>query len=134
MTAKKTTPKPTKAAAAKPAKTPQERREALEERRAREAQAREAAVAADLDQLEASITQREWLLICRRLEVTRQQIAADLSLRLLALAWVRQQRTHGGAEWDKLLGLTDEQIIGVLGYDLDGNPLTPAGDQADDQD
>lgn len=63
-----------------------------------------------LDRLAESTTQREWLLITTRLDRTRQQIGADSGLTLLALAWVKERRAHGGASWDKLLDMTDEQL------------------------
>lgn len=106
--------KPAKKAAAKKAETPEARKARLEEKAKREAEARDERIREDLAALEATVTQREWLLICRRLEVSRQQIDEDYGLRVLALAWVRQKRAHGGAEWDKLLDMTDEQLADVL--------------------
>lgn len=66
---------------------------------------------ADLATLEAGITQRQWLLITTRLDRRRDQINEDGNLRLLALAWVRGVRDHGGARWDDLLELTDAEIL-----------------------
>lgn len=64
----------------------------------------------ELDRLADSTTQREWLLITTRLDRTRQQIGADSGLTMLALAWVKEKRAHGGASWDKLLDMTDDQL------------------------
>lgn len=119
--AKKATP------AKKTAETPEARRARLEEKAQRELEARQAQSREELEELEAAVTQREWLLICRRLEVTRNQIDSDYGLRLLALAWVNEKRKHGGAEWDKLLNATDDELMALLGYAPDGSPLdTPA--------
>lgn len=108
------TAKPAKKTAAKKAETAEARKARLEEKAQREAEARDERIREDLAALEATVTQREWLLICRRLDVTRQRIDEDYGVRVLALAWVRQKRTHGGAEWDKLLDMTDEQLADVL--------------------
>lgn len=65
----------------------------------------------DLSKLEKTVTQREWLLITSRLDRPRAQITEDGNLRLLALAWVRRVREHGGAKWDELLGMTDDELL-----------------------
>lgn len=108
------TTKPAKKTAAKKAETPQARQARLEAKAEREAEERDERIRQYLAELEATVTQREWLLICRRLEVTRQKIDEDYGVRVLALAWIRQKRDHGGAEWDKLLDMTDEQLADVL--------------------
>src|SRR5689334_6293250 len=100
----------TKKAAAprKPRKTATQKRTEAEAQKARQAEL-EARVQAEyqekveaatdaLEDLENSVTQREWLLITLRLDRTREQIAKDGSLRLLALGWVREKRDHGGAD------------------------------------
>lgn len=76
-----------------------------------------------LDQLAATVTQREWLLITRQLDRTRQEIGADSGLTLLALAWAKQKHETGGASWDKLLDLTDAQLEALHGF--------PAGTRED---
>lgn len=113
------------------AETFEQRKQRLEDKRRREAEARIAAANEDLDNLAGSITQREWLLICRRLDMTRDKIADDRGLRLLALAWVRQQREHGGADWDRLLNMTDEEVAAQLGYDSEGYRLDKDGNRID---
>lgn len=74
---------------------------------------------ADIAALERTVTQREWLLICTRLDRTRAQIAEDGNLRLLAMAWVRNVRDHGGANWNEVLNLTDEQILNLHNWPAD---------------
>lgn len=76
-----------------------------------------------LDQLAKTVTQREWLLITRTLDRTRQEIGADSGLTLLALAWAKQKHEHGGASWEKLLDLTDAQLEALHGF--------PAGTRED---
>lgn len=101
----------------------EQRRErlALKEKAAQEA--RDQARLEAIETLERSITQREWLNICKRLDVTRQQIDQDYGLRVLAFAWVQQKREHGGAEWERLLSCTDEELLELL-----PSGLTPAAD------
>jgi hypothetical protein len=76
-----------------------------------------------LNELARTTTQREWLLITTALDRNRQQIGADDGLTLLAMAWVKEKREHGGASWDRLLDLTDQQLADLHGF--------PAGDGAD---
>lgn len=76
-----------------------------------------------LDQLAQTVTQREWLLITRTLDRTRQEIGRDSGLTMLALAWAKQKREHGGASWEKLLDLTDAQLEALHGF--------PAGSRED---
>ncbi len=71
------------------------------------------AFTAEIDRLEKSVTQREWLLITSRIDRPRAQITEDGNLRLLAMAWVRKVRDHGGANWNELLDLTDEELLAV---------------------
>ena len=90
-----------------------------------------------VDQLAETVTQREWLQITTRLDRSRQQIGADSGLTLLALAWVKEKRAHGGASWDRLLDMTDEQLATLHGYPegnrpAEGPAAEPAGDQAGD--
>jgi hypothetical protein len=79
---------------------------------------------AGLDELAAVTTQREWLQITTRLDRNRQQIGTDSGLTLLALAWVKEKRAHGGASWDRLLDMTDEQLSAIHDF--------PAGNRPDD--
>ena len=69
-----------------------------------------------LDQLAKTVTQREWLLITRTLDRTRQEIGRDSGLTMLALAWAKQKHESGGASWDKLLDLTDAQLEALHGF------------------
>lgn len=75
-----------------------------------------------LDSLESTVTQREWLLITTRLDRTRAQIAVDGGLRLLALAWVREKRDHGGASWDRLLEMTDDDLVKMMDFPTEPPP------------
>lgn len=68
-----------------------------------------------IESLAETVTQREWLLVAHRLDKTRDQINADGSLRLLALAWIKEKRDHGGADWDRLLDMTDKELLEVHG-------------------
>lgn len=77
-----------------------------------------------LDQLARETTQRDWLIITRKLDRSRQEIGADSGLTLLALAWVKEKREHGGASWDRLLDMTDAQLEAIHGF--------PAGDRPED--
>lgn len=92
------------------------RQEVLEKRVHAEFQERVDEATEATEALEATVTQREWLLITIRLDRTREQIAADGGLRLLALAWVREKRDHGGADWDTLLDMTDDQLVERHGF------------------
>lgn len=85
-----------------------------------EARVRDASEA--LDTLEATITQREWLLITTRLDRSREQIAKDGALRLLALGWVREKREHGGASWDRLLEMTDDELLALADFPTEDPP------------
>jgi uncharacterized protein (DUF2235 family) len=72
-------------------------------------------------ELAESVTQREWLIITRKLDQTRPQIGGDSGLTMLALAWVKEKRAHGGADFDRLLDMTDAQLSELHGF--------PAGDR-----
>jgi hypothetical protein len=72
----------------------------------------------DLKFLIRSITQGEWLSICRQLDLTRDQIGEDENLMLLAAAWVKEKRKHGTASFDVLLELTDRGLLEFHGYQL----------------
>lgn len=77
-----------------------------------------------LTRLISTVTQREWLTITTALDRTRQQIGADTGLTLLAGAWVHEKREHGGASWDRLLDMTDDQLATLLGFpEGDGDDL-----------
>lgn len=73
-------------------------------------------IRADLAKFSETITQREWLLVQRALEASRDQIADDEGLTLLALAWIRNKREHGGASWDRLLDMTDADLRAEHGF------------------
>lgn len=75
-----------------------------------------------LQKLADETTQREWLLITRALDRSRQQIGGDIGLTMLAMLWVREKREHGGASWDKLLDLTDRQLEDALGFPAGERP------------
>lgn len=68
------------------------------------------------DELQASITQREWLLIRRALDSSRLDVLQDGGLRMVAFAWVRAQRAHGGADWNTFLNMTDDEILEHNGF------------------
>lgn len=85
-----------------------------------------------LEQLQADVTQREWLQITRALDRTRQEVITDGALRLLALAWVKEKRDHGGADWNRLLDLTDEALLELHGFPTDDDQADQAG-EADGQ-
>lgn len=69
-----------------------------------------------LDELAATVTQRDWLLICKALDKSRAEIGADTGLTLLALGWVLEKRAHGGASWDRLLDMTDAELEDLHGF------------------
>jgi hypothetical protein len=75
--------------------------------------------AVDLGELATTITQREWLLICRALEASKDDILERSELLMPAIAWVHLKRAHGGADWDKVLDLTDLEVIDLLGLNTD---------------
>jgi hypothetical protein len=78
-----------------------------------------------LNALAGSVTQREWLLITKALDRSRQEIGSDNGLTLLAMAWVKEKREHGGASWDRLLDFTDAQLETLHGYpEGDGSDLS----------
>ena len=86
-----------------------------------------------LQAIAASVTQREWLIITRTLDRNRQQIGSDTGLTLLAMGWVKEKREHGGASWDRLLDLTDEQLEELHGFPAgDGTDLPTTVDGDDD--
>lgn len=73
----------------------------------------------ELQELEESIVQREWLLVTRALDHSRADIMADGSLKLLALGWIKEKRAHGGADWDKLLDMTDKELLELHGISVE---------------
>lgn len=119
-TTKRTTSTARKAPKAAPKATTQDQERARQmdlERKAQEAfQARVDEATEELEALERSVTQREWLLIRQRLNASREEIAKEGGLRLLALAWIREKRDHGGASWDRLLEMTDEELVALHGF------------------
>lgn len=66
-----------------------------------------------------SITQREWLLITRALDRTRDEINEDGGLQMLAVAWAKEKHERGGASWDKYLDMTDDELLKALGVDVE---------------
>lgn len=127
----KSTTKKTAAKAA-PKRTAQQEQQARQrdlEAKAQEAfQARVEEATAALEDLERTVTQREWLLIRQRLNASREEIAKEGGLRLLALAWIREKREHGGASWDRLLEMTDEELVSLHGFPTSEEPGETAGD------
>lgn len=75
-------------------------------------------------------TQREWLLIQKALDAKKDEIAEDMTRLLLAMAWVKGKREHGGASWDTYLDMTDDQITAYLGI-TDDDVAELAGDDED---
>ncbi len=69
-----------------------------------------------LADVQRTVTQRDWLQITQVLDHPRQRVIEDGGLRLLALAWVKEKNAHGGASWDVLLDMTDEQILELHGF------------------
>lgn len=77
-----------------------------------------------------SVTQGEWLTVCRGLDMTRTQINDDQDLLLLAAGYVREKREHGAASWDVLLGMTDRELLALHGFDV----APETDDETDDED
>jgi hypothetical protein len=76
--------------------------------------------------VQRSVTQRDWLNITQVLDRTRAQVLEDGGLRLLALAWVKEKAAHGGASWEVLLEMTDEDLLALHGFPTeDDTPDTP---------
>lgn len=104
--------------------------DALDVSEATKAATREAT--ARLEAIQRNVTQREWLNITQVLDRTRVEIIEDGGLRLLALGWVKEKHAHGGASWDVLLDMTDDQLLELHGFPTDdGEPveaLPEAGD------
>lgn len=78
-----------------------------------------AAAEEGLAAVQRTVTQRDWLNITQVLDRTRAQVIEDGGLRLLALAWVKEKAAHGGASWDLLLNMTDEDLLTVHGFPTD---------------
>ncbi len=74
------------------------------------------AAEAGLYAVQRTITQRDWLNITQVLDRPRTTILEDGGLRLLALAWVKEKAAHGGASWEVLLDMTDEEILALHGF------------------
>lgn len=66
--------------------------------------------------LAKTISQKEWLDICRALDMTRSQIGAEPMLLAAAVLWVIEKREHGAADWSVILDKSDEEIGAALGY------------------
>jgi hypothetical protein len=75
-----------------------------------------------LDEVARSATQRDWLIITKKLDRSRQEIGADSGLTMLALAWVKLKAEHGGASWDKLLDMTDAELEAIHGFPPGSRP------------
>lgn len=71
---------------------------------------------AELTKLLRSTTQGEWLTVCRYLDLSRDQIADDDNLTLLAMAYVADKRKHGASSFDVLLELTDRGLLEFHGF------------------
>lgn len=67
-------------------------------------------------ELARSATQRQWLIITRALDRTRDQIGDDAGLTLLACAYLKGVRDHGGASIDRLLDMSDQELRDLLGF------------------
>ena len=114
---------PEQAPASTPSGEPQpdpvrDARDQLKLTEAEQAEQRRLSIGEAYEQMQAfsaTVTQREWLLVCGALNVTREQLQASGALTILALAWVREKREHGGASWDRLLEMTDDQLLAVHG-------------------
>ena len=76
--------------------------------------------------VQRTVTQRDWLNITQVLNHTRKEVLEDGGLRLLALAWVKEKAAHGGASWDVLLDMTDEDLLELHGF--------PTHDDSPDED
>jgi hypothetical protein len=81
--------------------------------------------------IQRAITQRDWLLITQALDKTRKDILEDGGLRLLALAWVKEKNAHGGASWDVLLDMTDDQLLEMHGFPTDDEVTEDAPSDTD---
>lgn len=111
-----------------PKPKPKTKAQVAEEARAREARVENNRKArAELLKLLRTITQGEWLTICRALDLTRDQIGDDENLTLLAAAWVKDKRKHGSSSFEVLLELTDRGLLEFHGYQL-----PPVEDDEDD--
>ena len=104
------------------AETTEARRKDLEARQVEAYRERVKEASDGLDELQETVTQREWLLITAKLDRPRQAIVEDGGLRLLALAWVKEKREHGGASWDRLLDMTDTDLVEVHGFPAEDPP------------
>lgn len=98
---------------------PKTKAQLAEEQRAREARLEHNRKARrELLKLIRSITQGDWLAICRALDLSRETISDDENLMLLAAAYVKEKREKGAASWDVLLELTDADLLTFHGYQL----------------
>lgn len=86
----------------------------------------------ELLKLLRTITQGDWLAICRALDLTRDQISDDENLTLLAAAWVKDKRKHGASSWDVLLEMTDADLLEFHGYQLEPRDDDETGDGSTD--
>lgn len=72
----------------------------------------------DVKGLLATVTQREWLLICRALEASKDDVLEQSELLLPALCWINRKRTKGAvADWEQVLDLLDSDLLAELGVD-----------------
>lgn len=103
----------------KPTKAQQAKTEQAAQARAAQARAEQNAKARHgLRFLIRSITQGEWLAICRGLDMTRAGIADDDSLTMLAAAYVKDKRENGVSSWEVLLEMTDLDLMRFHGFDV----------------
>lgn len=84
----------------------------------------------DIEALVSSITQREWLQICRTLEAGKEDVIEQAELMFPALLWVHRKHAHGGADWDKVLDLTDGEVFAELGITDDDAEAAPEGKES----
>lgn len=77
-----------------------------------------------VEEFYATVTQREWILLQRQLDATREEIGADQGLTLLGYAWVTEKRERGGAEWDRLLDMTDDELLAETQFPTAPAPIT----------
>ena len=97
-----------------------------------EDQAAEAAGQSIVGELIGTATQRDWLLIQQRLDADKETVLSDMTRLFVALVWLKRKREAGGAKFDPILDLTDEQIYAELGIDADTAAAIEADQNADD--
>lgn len=85
--------------------------------------------------LALSITQREWLSICRALDAHKDEVLEHDEFLIPAVAWVSIKRRDGRADWDAVLELTDTEAIEAIGLgDEDDDPKAVSPSASGDSD